>query len=131
MSSQTKNILEIEKYWTKVYRKSELAKHLSYGESIHIKIGAFRDFPGGPVVETSPSCAGGAGSIPDWGADIQHVSWPKKKQNITQKRYCNILNKDFKNGPHQKKVFQKDTGLQSISKETPNLRVSFQIRGGK
>ena len=130
MSSQTKNILEIEKYWTKVYKKSELAKHLSYGESIHIKIGAFRDFPGGPVVETSPSGAEGAGSIPDWGADVQHVSRPKN-QNIKQKRYCNILNKDIKNGPHQKKVFQKDTGLQSINKETPNLRVSFQIRGGK
>ena len=75
-----KNILEIEKYWTKVYKKSELAKHLSYGENIHIKIGAFRDFPGDPVVKTSLSCAAGEGSIPGWGADTQHVSRQKKKK---------------------------------------------------
>ena len=60
-----------------------------------------RDFPGGPVVETSPSSAGGAGSIPGQGAKIPHASWPKN-QNIKQKQYCNKCNKDFKNGPHQK-----------------------------
>ena len=27
----------------------------------------------------------------------------QKKQNIKQKQYCNKFNKDFKNGPHQKK----------------------------
>ena len=107
-----KNILEIEKYWTKVYKKSELAKHLSYGENIHIKIGAFRDFPGDPVVKTSLSCAAGEGSIPGWGADTQHVSRQKKtKQNIKQKQYCNKLNKDFKNGPHQKKSLRKIGGF--------------------
>ena len=58
------------------------------------------DFPGGPVVKTSPSNAGGAGSIPGWGAKIPHASWPKN-QNIKQKQYCNKFNKDFKNGPHQ------------------------------
>ena len=31
-------------------------------------------FPGSPVVKTSPSCAGGAGSIPDGGAKIPHAS---------------------------------------------------------
>ena len=36
------------------------------------------DFPGGPVVKTSPSDAGNVGSIPGWGAKIQHASWPKK-----------------------------------------------------
>ena len=40
-----------------------------------------RDFPGGPVVKTSPSNAGGEGLIPGWGAKIPHVSWPKS-QNI-------------------------------------------------
>ena len=30
-----------------------------------------------------------------------HSSWPK------QKKYCNKLSKDFKNGPHQKKKFKK------------------------
>ena len=105
-----KNILEIDKYWTKEYKKSELARHLSYGESIHITTGAFRDFPGGSAVETSPSCAGGAGSIPDWGADIQHVLRPKN-QKIKQKQYCNIFNKDFKNGPHHKKSLKKVRGF--------------------
>ena len=27
----------------------------------------------------------------------------KKKQSVKQKNYCNKFNKDFKNGPHQKK----------------------------
>ena len=39
------------------------------------------DFPGSPVVKTSPSNAGGVGSIPGWGAKIPHGLWPKN-QNI-------------------------------------------------
>ena len=62
-----------------------------------------RDFPGGPVVKTSPSNAGGAGSIPGWGAKVPYASWTKN-QNIKQKQYCN---KDLKNDPHQKKIFKK------------------------
>ena len=64
------------------------------------------DFPGGPVVKTSPSNAGGAGSILGQGAKIPHASWPKN-QNIKQKQYCNKFNKDFKNGPHQKNLKKK------------------------
>ena len=59
------------------------------------KVIRFRDFPGGPVVETSPSNAGGVGSIPGWGAKIPHASWPKN-QKINQKQYCNKFNKDFR-----------------------------------
>ena len=33
------------------------------------------DIPGGPVVGTLPSGAGGAGSIPCQGAGIPHNSW--------------------------------------------------------
>ena len=62
------------------------------------------DFPGGPVVKTLPSNAGVAGSIPGRGAKIPHASRPKN-QNTKQKQYCNKFNKDFKNGPHQKKIF--------------------------
>ena len=62
------------------------------------------DFPGGPVVKTSPSNAGGVGLIPGRGAKIPHASWPKNR-NIKQKQYCNKFNKDLKNGPHQKKKF--------------------------
>ena len=61
-----------------------------------------RAFPGSPAVRTLPSNAGGAGSIPGWGAKIPHASQPKN-QNIKQKQYYNKFNKNFKNGPHQKK----------------------------
>ena len=64
------------------------------------------DFPGGQVVETLPSIAGGAGSIPGQGAKIPRASLPKN-QNIKRKQYCNKFNKDFKNGPHQKKSLKK------------------------
>ena len=53
-----------------------------------------RDFPGSPVVKTSPSNAGGAGSIPGLGAKISHVL-RQKNQNINQKQYCTKINKDF------------------------------------
>ena len=58
------------------------------------------------MVKTSPSNAGGAGSIPCGGAKIPHALGPKN-QNIKQKQYCKKFNKDFKNGPHQKKIFKK------------------------
>ena len=51
-------------------------------------------FPGGPVVKTLPSNAGGAGSNPHQGTKIPHALWTKK-QNIKQKQYCNKFNKDF------------------------------------
>ena len=40
---------------------------------------ALRDFPGGPVVKTSPSNTGGAGSVPGQGAKILHASRPKNQ----------------------------------------------------
>ena len=54
------------------------------------------------MVKTSSSSARGAGLIPGPGARIPHALQPKN-QNIEQKQYCSKLNKDFKNGPHQKK----------------------------
>ena len=75
-----------------------------------------RDFPGGPVVKTLPSNAGGAGSIPGWGAKVPHASGPKH-QNIKQKKYCNKFNKDFKNGPHQKKKNLKKKYIYIYEKE--------------
>ena len=51
-------------------------------------------FPGGPVVETSPSNTGSIGLIPGEGAKIRQTSGPKA-QNIKQKQYCNKFNKDF------------------------------------
>ena len=83
------------------------------------------DFPGGPVVKTLPSNAGGAGSIPGQGAKIPHASWPKN-QNIKQKQYCNKFNKDFKNGPHQKNLQKKkDRGdnLKNIYRKVSEIYV--------
>ena len=60
------------------------------------------DFPGDLVVKTSPSNAGGTGSISGQGAKIPHASGPKNP-NIKKKKkkqYYNKLNKAFKNGPN-------------------------------
>ena len=48
----------------------------------------------------------GAGLIPDQGAKIPYASQPENG-NIKQKQYYNKFNKDFKNGPHQKKTLKK------------------------
>ena len=67
------------------------------------------EFPGSPVVRTSPSSVcGDADLTPGWGARIPHASEPKK-QNIKQKQYCNKFNKDFKNGLHQRKNLKNKT----------------------
>ena len=56
-----------------------------------------------------PMQGGGGGSIPRQGAQIPHALW-SKNQKIEQK-YCNKLNKDFKNGPHlKKKIFKTKQG---------------------
>ena len=39
-----------------------------------------RDFPGSPVVTTSPSDAGSVGLIPDRGAEILHALQPKNQK---------------------------------------------------
>ena len=59
----------------------------------------FRD---GPVVKNLPSNAGGSGLITGQGAKIQHALGPKH-QKIKHKQCWNKFNKDFQNGPHQKK----------------------------
>ena len=74
--------------------------------AILIQIKIRRDYPGGPVVKTSPSKAEGEGFIPGGVAKIPNASRPKN-QNIKQKQYCNKFNKDFLNGPHQKQKSKK------------------------
>lgn len=44
----------------------------------------FQDFSSGLAVKTSPSNAGGASSIPIWGAKISHATWPKKTKHKTE-----------------------------------------------
>ena len=51
---------------------------------IKLKTCITRDFPAGPMVKTSPSNAGGAGSIPGQGAKIPHALGPKKPKHKTE-----------------------------------------------
>ena len=51
--------------------------------------------PCGPVLTTSPSNAGAAGSIPGQGAKISRATWPQN-QNVKQKQYCNNVDTDRK-----------------------------------
>ena len=53
-----------------------------------------RDFPGVPVVKTSPSSAESQGSIPGHATKIPHASRPKTKTK--QKQCSNKFNKNFK-----------------------------------
>ena len=65
-------------------------------------------FPGGPVVKTLPSNAGGAGSIPSQGAKTTPWLMVKNTDHKQQKQYCKQFNKDFKNGPHKKYLKTKE-----------------------
>ena len=67
-----------------------------------------RDLADGPMVKISPSSGRSVSLISGWGAKIPHAS-QLKSQNIKQKQYCNKkFNKDFKNGLHTKKSFNKN-----------------------
>ena len=57
-----------------------------------------RDFPGGPVVKTSPSYAGDLGSISGQGAKIPHAS-RSENQNTKQKQFETNSIKYFKKWP--------------------------------
>ena len=93
-----------------------------------------RDLPGGPVVKTLPSNTGGASAIPGQGAKIPHTSRPKNK-TIKQKQYCDKLNKDFKNGPDQKKERERRSKpprasiLTHLLQETGRERPSAGVQG--
>ena len=78
------------------------------------------------MVKNLPSNAGGAGSIPGQGAKIPHASRPKN-QNIKQKQYCNKFNKDFKNGPHQKKKKKRKKKSKKKTKKEKNLKPSVHL----
>ena len=68
-----------------------------------------------------PVQVGGASSIPGQGVKIPHALGPKH-QNIKQKRYCNTFNKDFQNGPHQKKKI-----LNKIKRKTGGRNVQMCV----
>ena len=53
-----------------------------------------RDFPGGPVVKTQPSDAGGMSSIPGQGDKIPTYLTAEKPEYKQQKKCGNKFNKD-------------------------------------
>ena len=68
------------------------------GGNSEMKINLRGDFPGGPVVKTLPSNAGGAGSISGQEAKIPHASQRKKNPKtkpMKQKQYGSKFNKEF------------------------------------
>ena len=75
------------------------------------------------MVKTSPSNAGGSGSIPDWGAKITCALRPKN-QNIKQRQYCNKFNKNYKYGPHQREKKRKENSRESDSFTHTSARLS-------
>ena len=62
----------------------------------------FRDFPGGPVVETLPANAGIVGSVPD--RELRSLM-PLNQKTETYNGGNIVTNsiQTFKNGPHKKK----------------------------
>ena len=58
------------------------------------------DFPGGPVVKTSLSNAGGTSLIPGWWAKIPHASQAKQANNINGSNIVANSIKTLKSGPH-------------------------------
>ena len=89
-----------------------------------------RDCLGSPVVKSPPSNAGAADLIPGWDgrARIPHALGPKN-QNIKQKQYCSKFNRNFKNGPHQRKILKKNKTL-SPDTVTLEVRASTYKSGG-
>ena len=69
------------------------------------KMTAPRAFPGGPLIKTLSSNAARLGLIPvgELGSHMTHRQKIPPK-TTKQKYYCNQLNRDCKNGPHQKQI---------------------------
>ena len=86
-----------------------------------------RGFPGGSVVETSPSYVRAVGSFPDWGAGIPHTSRLGSK-GIVQKQCCSKFNKDFKNDLHQKNLKKKKKGTLDLTLDPKDFLLSFFIK---
>ena len=99
------DILAISVFWFSIEISilSKTSALLGDWQKCILNLHVFKDFPDSSAVQTSPSIPGGTGLILVLGAKISHALLPKD-QNIKQKQYWNIFNKDFKNGPHQKNL---------------------------
>ena len=90
-----------------------------------LKMAEAGGFPRGSVVRTSPSSAGGAGSIPSQGANIPHASlWPKKPKHTQQKQYDNKFNKDYLK---KKKEEENDCTILSMVSKKGKIGIFFII----
>ena len=81
-------------------KKSKLSLPKFHNEQ-NIKV-LHKDFPGGPVVGTSPSNAGGVGSIPGLGAHLPHG---QKNETSDKNSIVTSLIKTFKMVHIKKKFF--------------------------
>ena len=61
-----------------------------------------RDFSGRPMFRILPSSTRGVDLTSFQGTKVSHALWPKNPKHETEK-YCNKRNKEFKNGPYQRK----------------------------
>ena len=77
---------------------NEIKRHLLLGRKVMTNLDSIlknrdRDFPGGPVVKTSPSNTGGAGLISDQGVRSTCLGANETPQ-CKKKQYCNKFNRD-------------------------------------
>ena len=74
---------EARRQWPCIFRV--LRKNYCQLRALYHPSGAKeKDFPGGPVVRTSPANAGGAGRFPGWGANIPRASQPKNRKHKSE-----------------------------------------------
>lgn len=89
------------------------------------------DFPGSPVVKTSPSKAGGVGSTPGRGPKVPHTRTARTTPNTKQKECCNRFNKDFQSSVHIKKKKYRKRCWRWTGFLTQDDSVSSQVRKSK
>ena len=70
-------------YKLKSYKTACLREKKFVIQKLH-STNAYQDFLGGPVVKTSPSNTGGAGSNPSQGAKISHMPQGQKPKHETE-----------------------------------------------
>ena len=93
---------------------------------------ANRDFPAGPVVNTSPSNAEGAGSIPGRGAKIPYALWPRNQDinNISNivTNWTSLVAQMLKRLPTMRETWVQSLGSEDLlEKEMATHSSKFKI----
>ena len=106
-----------------------LQKSIQKNVVLLVKKKHYRDFPGGPVVKTLPSNAGGGGLILGQGTKIPHALQPKKQNLKQQKQYCNKFDKDLSTShTHTHKQQQKKETLKTLGNKYKLFFIRFGFR---